>query len=284
MIRIDAETCTRCDSCVRACPAAIIAEGPAIREDIHGYCVSCGHCAGACPSGSITVEGYGDVDLPPYHQDAPISSSALATLLRRRRSVRHYRPGPVSREHLERILEAASLVPTAHNWRAFKAYVCTDKGVLSALHDGLTSHYTHVLETIRMPVEGMPDALREELVFAFDRLVVTPFGGQDRLLWGAGTVLVFTTRILHPLCIGDAWTASFAAVAYAETIPVGTCYNGFLIMGLNEAPPLKSLLRIPEDELVVAGLTLGYPDEEYFRFPPRRTMETTWILERPPDR
>ena len=277
MIRIDGESCTHCDACVSACPAAIIAEGPAVREEVHRYCVRCGHCAGACPSGAITVEGCEDCVLPPYPHDNPVSSSSLAALFRKRHSVRHYRPGPVSREHLEGIVDAASQVPTAHNWRAFKAYVCTDRPVLSALHEGLTGHYAQVLETIRKPVEGMPDALREELVFAFDRLVVTPYGGRDRLFWGAETLLVFTTRIPHPLCIGDAWTASFAAVAYAETIPVGTCYNGFLIMGLNESPALKQLLRIPGEELVVAGLTLGYPDEEYFRCLPRRTMETTWV-------
>jgi hypothetical protein len=69
----------------------------------------------------------------------------------------------------------------------------------------------------------------------------------------------------------------FAAIMYAETIPVGTCYNGLLIIAMNEDPSIKPLLKIPREESVVSGFTLGYPDEEHFRYPPRRPMQTTWV-------
>lgn len=277
MIRIDEENCTQCNTCTQHCPAEIIAEGPEIKEEVHKYCVSCGHCAVVCPSGAISLVGFEDLETPYYSKEIPVSPEALETLLRRRRSIRHYKPEPVSREDLEKIIETASLVPTAHNWRPFKAYVCTEKAVIIQIHRKLTEHYTRFIEVLKKPVEGIPDSIREELLFAFDYLVVNPPDGRDSLFWNASTLLVFTTIINHPLCIGDAWIASFAAVMYAETIPVGTCYNGFLIMGLNEDPSIKPLLKIPKEELVVSGFTLGYPDEEHFRYPPRRPMQTTWI-------
>jgi hypothetical protein len=64
---------------------------------------------------------------------------------------------------------------------------------------------------------------------------------------------------------------------YAETIPVGTCYNGLLIEGLNGDSSIKPLLKIPVEETPVSGLTLGYPEEEHFRYPPRGPIQTTWI-------
>jgi nitroreductase/NAD-dependent dihydropyrimidine dehydrogenase PreA subunit len=277
MITIDQKKCTQCDMCVGHCPAEIITEGPEIKEAIHKYCVGCGHCAVACPTGAISVVGLEDVKIPPYSKEVPISCEAMETLLRKRRSVRHYKPEPVSKEHLKNIIEAASLVPTAHNWRPFKAYVCTDHTVISDIHKRVTEHYTRFIEVLKKPVEGMPEPMRHELLFAFDRLVVNPSAGRDSLFWKANTLLVFTTRIHHPLCIGDAWMASFAAVMYAETIPVGTCYNGFLIMALNEDPSIKPFLKIPDEELVVSGFTLGYSDEKHFSYPPRRVMETEWI-------
>ena len=277
MIKIDDEKCLRCNTCIQYCPAGIISEGPEINQNVHKYCVTCGHCFMVCPSGAIHILGFEDIEIPSYSKEMPVSSEALETLLRRRRSIRHYKPDPVSKKHLEKILEAAALVPAAHNWRAFKAYVCTDKAVIAQVHKKLTEYYTRFLEVLKKPVEGMPDSIREELIFAIDRLVVNPLGGKDSLFWNAPDLLVFTTLNPHPLCIGDAWTASFSAVMYAETIPVGTCYNGFLIMGCNEDPSIKQLLKIPNGELVVSGFTLGYPDEEHVRYPPRRPMTTIWI-------
>lgn len=277
MIKIDHELCVQCGTCVQHCPGGLIGDGPEIDDEIHKHCVSCGHCAVACPSDAIHVLGFEDFETPLYTKDIPVSFEALKTLLRRRRSIRKYKPEPVSRVHLEEIIAAASMVPTAHNWRAFKAYVCTDKGVIGQIHKRLSEHYTRFVEVLKQPVEGIPDTIREEIAFMFDRLVVDPLEGRDSIFWDAETLLVFTTTINHPLCIGDAWIASFAAMMCAETIPVGTCYNGFLIMGLNEDPSIKPLMKIPKEELVVAGFTLGYSDETHYRYPPRRTMPTTWI-------
>ena len=277
MIRIDKEKCTECNTCTQHCPGGFITEGPQISDIAQKYCVRCGHCLVVCPSEAIQIASLENLYVPPYAQEIPVSPQAMDALLRRRRSIRQYKPKPVSREHLGKIIEAASQVPSAHNFRAFKAYVCSDKAVISQVHKRLTEHYARSLDAFKKPIEGMSDSMREELLYAFDYLIVNPPEGKDSLFWNARTLLVFTSTIPHPLCIGDAWIASFAAVMYAETIPVGTCYNGFLIMGLIEDPSIKPLLKIPEEELVVSAFTLGYPDEKHFRYPPRRTMETTWI-------
>lgn len=277
MIHIETEKCTQCGTCVQHCPAGIIVDGPEIDTRIHKYCVGCGHCAVVCPSGAIRVLGMADADIPAYQETIPVSFEMLKTLLQRRRSIRKYKPEPVSKAHLEQIIDAASLVPTAHNWRSFRAYVCRDQPVIGEIHRRLTDHYSRLLEVFKQPIPAMSDAMRDEIRFAFERLVVNPPDGRDSLFWNAGTLLVFTTTINHPLCIGDAWIASFAAVMSAETIPVGTCYNGFLILGLNEDPSIKELMKIPPQEVVVAGFTLGYSDETHYRYPPRNPMPTTWI-------
>jgi hypothetical protein len=175
------------------------------------------------------------------------------------------------------MIEASSLVPTGGTSRTFKAYVCTDREVIGQLHKKVTEYFARYSEVLKQPVEGMPDEMRERFAHAIDYLMLNPPGGMDFLFWKAAALLVFTTTNQNPIGIGDAWIASFAAVMYAETIPVGTCYNGLLVEGLNGDPSVKPLLKIPNEELAVSGLTLGYPDEEHFRYPPRRPMPTTWI-------
>ena len=275
MITIDEESCTQCNICNQHCPHGIITEGPEINEEVHNMCIDCGHCAVVCPSGSISVIGFEDLEIPAYVQSIPVTSNALKTLLRKRRSIRHYKPEPVSKEHLEKIIEAASLVPTGNNWQSFKAYVCTDKDVIGQIHRKVTECLTRFVEAPNNPIDGLPDSMWDELRHAIEYLVVNPPEGRDLLFWNASALLVFATK--YPLCEGDTWIASFAAVMYAETIPVGTCYNGLLTFGLNGDPSIKPLMKIPKEESVVTALTLGYPDEEHFRYPPRRPMQTTWV-------
>ncbi len=277
MIKIDKEICERCNTCAQHCVAGIIVEGPEIKEEIHKYCILCGHCAVVCPSGAITVIGFEDLEIPAYTKEPLISSPAMEILLRGRRSIRHFKTEPVSREHLEKIVKASSLVPTGGTLRAFKAYVCTDREVFSQLQNKVIEHFTRFAEVLKKPVKGMPDFRRERFLFAIDRLMLNPPEGRDFVFWNAPAIVVFTTTSPDPVSIGGAWIASFAAAMYAETIPVGTCYIGLIIDTLNSDPSMKPLLEIPGEELAVSSLILGYPDEEHYRYPPRRPMETVWV-------
>ena len=277
MITIDEALCTKCNTCSQHCVAGIIAEGPEIKEEIYKYCILCGHCAVVCPSGAISLAGFEDLEIPAYTKASLISPEAMEILLRGRRSIRHFKTEPVSREHLEKIVDASSLVPTGGNLRAFKAYVCTDREVFSQLHRKVIEHFTRFAEVLKNPVEGMPDFRRERFLFAIDRLMLNPPGGKDFVFWNAPAVLVFTTTSPDPVGIGGAWIASFAAAMYAETIQVGTCYIGLIIDALNSDPSMKQLLKIPGEEMAVSSLILGYPDEEHYRYPPRRPMQTVWV-------
>lgn len=277
MISIDEEKCIKCNTCTQYCPAGLIGEGPELGEETTRYCVCCGQCFAVCPVEAISVLECKDIRIPPYPETHGVSSDALEALLRRRRSIRHYKAGPVSRIDMEKILEAASLVPSAHNWRKFKAYVCSNKEVIAQIHRSLTDYYRRLMQLAASAGQECAEAIPEEIKFAINRLVVNPPAGRDHLFWDAQTLLVFTTTYPHPLCMGDAWMASFAAVTYAATIKVGTCYNGFLTMGLNDDLSIKTLMGIPESEPVVTALTLGYFEEKHLRYPPRGIIETIWV-------
>ena len=56
-------------------------------------------------------------------------AQALAELLRRRRSIRRFRPTPLERQALRRVLEAARLAPSAHNRQPWRFVVLQDQAV-----------------------------------------------------------------------------------------------------------------------------------------------------------
>jgi nitroreductase len=76
--------------------------------------------------------------------------------------------------------------------------------------------------------------------------------------------------------VGDAWLAAENAVLYAETLGIGSCFNGLVATASNNSAHVKTALGIPKQEKVVCALTLGYPKLHFAREAPRKRMETVW--------
>lgn len=281
MIEIDLEKCSGCNLCCEVCVAEHIAKGPSIDPGV--LCVSCGHCYAICPEEAITVTGYEQVATAELSGEPAVSPEAMLALLRARRSGRSFREGPVSREDLLRVIESASLAPSAHNVHPVKAYVYTDRGVISTVRVKTLRFYRLMAAVFRSRLfsvlwrlGGMDTDELAILVFAFEKLIETS-GTRDILFFDAGTILVFTAPRGNFMAAGDAWIAAQNAVNFAETIGVSTCYNGFLIMAGRWDPTLRKAMGIPRGETVIAALTLGYPKRRFLREAPRGMMQTTWI-------
>ncbi|HOS44056.1 MAG TPA: nitroreductase family protein, partial [Armatimonadota bacterium] len=275
---IDHIRCTRCQACVAACPERLIGAGPVTDPDLATYCLRCGHCLAACPAGAIAVEGVGEAPA-----GAGVSSAALLALLRARRSGRQYTNEPVAREHLRALLDAAATAPSAKNFRAVKVYVYTDAATITALRAATVACYRRLRGLLRLPghrvlyrLLGVPAALHEKL--DHDARFLTATDG-DPLLHGARTLLAFTAPRGWAQGVGDAWLAAHSAVLYAETIPLATCYNGFVAQAAGMDGRVRRALGVPARETTVAVLTLGYPAARPHRALVREGLAAAWDLE-----
>lgn len=273
---IDEQLCARCGRCVAVCPEQLIAPGPTATEELAAYCLACGHCATACPAGAIRVEG---VETTPAGE--AISSATLMELLRYRRSGRLYTDEPVSRAHLEALLAAAATAPSAKNFRPVKAYVVTDAATIARIHAAALEFYRALAGLMRLPgarllyrLLGFPAALREKLLYDARFLAQDTTG--DPLLHHARTLLAFTAPRGWGQGIGDAWLAAHSAVLYAETIPLATCYNGFIAQAAEMNGAVRRAMGVPRAERVAAVLTLGYPATRPQRGIARAELETVW--------
>ena len=56
-LRIDAESCSGCGSCVTVCPHGVLAlaRKKVVIND-RDHCMECGACATNCPTGAVTVD------------------------------------------------------------------------------------------------------------------------------------------------------------------------------------------------------------------------------------
>ena len=147
----------------------------------------------------------------------------LMDVIRKRRSVRRYKPDPVPEEEIKYILESARLAPSWANKQCWRFVVVTDQAVKDAV--GAAGNRW----IAKAPVI---------IVACADPTDVGVKGDQHYYLVDIGIAM------------------EHLVLAAAER-GLGTCWIGWF----NEAK-VREALGIPENIRVVASTPLGYPNEE----------------------
>ncbi len=106
------------------------------------------------------------------HQDShnDVKSNILLDLIKSRRSIRRYRPEPIPRETIWRLLEAASWAPSAHNRQPWRFAVLTDM----ADKDQLARAMGARLRTDRTADGDDPADIERDVARSYARLTGAP--------------------------------------------------------------------------------------------------------------
>lgn len=167
---------------------------------------------------------------------------AIAT----RHSIRSYRPDPVPRELIERIIHAAAHAPSALNEQPWQFYVVS--GETRVKLGELMSQSTHYLEEYLQVLghTATPEHLRwySELGGAPVVIACTIPMTDDQFL--------LTNKLLS---VGGAIENLLLA---ANDLGLGTCAVTFSYWVRDE---ICKLLEIPEDRTIVSLVVLGYPSD-----------------------
>ena len=144
--------------------------------------------------------------------------------IQNRRSVRSYKPDPVEKEKLERILEAGRLAPSARNTQAWKFIMVTDPATIQKL---------------------VPACCGQSSVAQAPAFLAVCTNGPSTMACG------------QPARTIDGSIAMSFMILEAEELGLGTCW-----LGAFYNDQVKSALSIPEEYDVVAVTPIGYPAEE----------------------
>ena len=161
-----------------------------------------------------------------------MKSDEFLSLVRRRRSVRKYRPDPVEKEKILRCLEAARLAPSACNAQPWTFIVVDDPQLKNALADMTNDPW--------LPLNRFARQAPVHVV-----VVVEKSNWTSRL--GAAV----KKRDFPWIDLGIA-AEHFCLQATAEGL--GTCMLGWF-----HEKQVRALLGIPEKSRVGLIITLGYP-------------------------
>ncbi|MCD0416683.1 nitroreductase [Rubrivivax sp. JA1024] len=207
----------------------------------------------------------------------PDSIAAVDAAITSRRSIRAFRPDPVPRETVERILEVASRAPSGTNVQPWKVTVLTGaaKARLSAriraAYDDPAERARHAEEYAYYPAEWVSPYIERRRKVGWDLYGLLGIAktdkqrmheqhGRNYAFFDAPVGLIFTIgRVLGQGSWLDYGMFLQNVMVAARARGLDTCpqaaFTQFHRIVADE-------LALPDDEMLVCGMALGYADPE----------------------
>lgn len=270
LIEVNQQTCNQDGICAAVCPANLInftkGEYPTPIADAETICIRCGHCVTACPSGSLL---HADIPLqqcPKVLKELLLSAEQSEQFLRSRRSIRNYRDKPVSKETLQKLIEAARYAPTGHNTQTAEWLVISNPVELNRLIE-------IVGDWMRWMLANMSEfALSMHMDLALDRLGA----GEDVVLRGAPTLIVAHASKSDLMAPATCTIALTYLELAATGMDLGGCWAGYFNAASTTFPPMMKALGLPKGHQCFGAMMIGYPQFRYHRMPARNLPAITW--------
>jgi nitroreductase len=203
--------------------------------------------------------------------------------IKRRKSIRGYKPDPVPREVLRQILELASHAPSAMNTQPWEFTVLTGevlenvrRSYVELVNSGVLPNPEHVV--VGWPRESIYRQRQVDLAKRLFQLMDIPREDKEkRAKWlergfryfdAPAAIIISTDRCLSesgPLLDIGALMQSICLTALH--FGLGTCIED---QGIMYPDVLRKYAQIPESKRIIMAIAIGYPDWDF----PANKVET----------
>lgn len=267
-IAIDKEKCIHCGMCLRDCVASCLEfDENKVPRYISGgdeRCIACQHCLAICPTGAFSFNGLNPADSSPV---TTVDSEALLGLIKSRRSVRQYKDADVPAEKIAKLQEMLAYPPTGINAPSLRFTIIATRRKM----DELRSITYDCLD--RLPDDS-------PLVFLKEMAAKGRAQGKDVVYRGAPALVVAsvdetkTVEMCRPV---DPIIALSYLELYAQSLGLGTLFDGFAVAMARHFPEVEAQFHIPEHCKLGFVIALGIPAVKYARTPQLTTKNVTII-------
>lgn len=226
------ERCTGCAACVEACPSGAVTLRDGLPRFDPRSCIGCGHCGAWCPENCHRLE--------TAPADPPCSPESFRALTASRRSVRSFRPDPISGARLEELLSVVPYCPTGVNAQGITVVVRSGESVRTELFEPLAAGLR------RLRCTGLPRLAA--LLSGRGRAIEQVAGGEDLVFRAAPLVLFFFVPRRNPTAMSDGVIAATTVMHQASAMGLGTLWNGVaralypVMRGWHAGAPRRCLL------------------------------------------
>lgn len=275
-LTIDQDKCIHCHLCEKACFLTRFCGFDSLEGAAEQYCIGCGHCVAVCPRQAITHAGIkGTEPIGPVPGEGEVLN-----LLMKTRSVRHFKPDPVSRETWYLLRRAAEYSQSGLNAQSIGLMAVEDPETLSGIRTALLRMYdklerlahfpvTRFLARLFMAPQDYEAVLSESATQPLRRRAAAR--GEEPVLYGAPALLLLTGPASQT-AREDATVLSQNIMLALTAQGLGSCYMGGLVLGVRafRYKPLLRALHLPEGHAVHQALVLGTPTVQLRRMPERK--------------
>lgn len=203
-----------------------------------------------------------------------------------RRSIRAFLPKRVAREDIQQILEVAARSPSGGNTQPWKVYVLTGAKLHALSNAILAAHNSegqgaHEQEYNYYPVKWVPPYLERRRKVGWDLYALLGLGrenkagmhaqhGRNYAFFNAPVGLIFTIdRVMEQGSWLDYGMFLQSVMVAARGRGLDTCPQAAFTQ---YHKIIAEQLQLPEDEMLVCGMSLGYADHS--------KVENTLVTER----
>ncbi len=194
-----------------------------------------------------------------------------------RRSIRGYKPDPVPREMLEEIIALASRAPSSMNTQPWHFHVLTG-APLEAVRKGNSERMLSGVPPQReIPDHGAYEGEHRDRQVGIAKQLFAAMGierddkerRQDWVMRGfrqfdapVSIVVTFDKSVENHGTIGhfDLGAVTYGLVLAAWDRGLGTVING---QGIMQSPVVREHAQIPEDQVIMTCVAMGWPDETF---------------------
>ena len=285
-VSIDKDKCSECGLCVTRCMLVFREKDGEIRARANEEtCNLCGHCVALCPTDAIVHHEMDMENFVPLADEPAYEAKDFFDFVRRRRSHRSFKEGPVAREHLETLVELCRYAPTGSNQQNFGVIVVEDKEKIRKFSDMTIDYFEQNLDKMEQATKeseasgkAIPEHLRPMYGMAdtLKRLVRARELGFEVIFHKAPAVMIFHAPKGTSTPKDDCVIASTTVVMAAMTMGLETCYIGLFEFAANTYEPIVNELNLPPDHKVYSVLILGYPKFKYLKAVDRKPMRVRW--------
>lgn len=260
---INLEKCTRCLKCVKDCPATAITIETG---EISDACIHCGHCVAICPEMAVKPD-FGDVFPLQPHSVSPEDFRNLTAGIR---TCRSYLPKEVPDKVLMELVENMKHYPSASNARPIQITIVRSKEKVQILNDLTADALIKLFSLVCSPwvspfIRIFAPSLKIDKLKRYKDSFVELRKTKDSLICHQAPAVLLFHGVVSKTGMAEAdaniW-ATYTSI-YANTLGLGTCFNGFIAKAMGKKSKINPKFGIPAGHQVYASLLVGYPKVKY---------------------
>lgn len=273
MFKVDKNKCIACEQCIKDCLTSVISLKDGKAEINNAGCIKCGHCIAICPVEAVSTDDYDMNEVIPYNKDNfSITPDNLLNFIKFRRSVRRFKDKEVEKEKIIKIIDAGRYTQTSTNSQDVSFTVVSENlnELKDLAYESLKKKGEAILENLTPETEHLKRYAERWLSF-YNEHKKDPLK-NDKLFFNAPLVIYVTS----PTPINGSLASSNMQLMI-DSLGLGTCFSGFLLVASQDNKEILDLLKIKDGKQIVSCLFIGYPDVKYQRTTPRKAANINWI-------